>query len=174
MPQQDNLVALFRKGLNNAKKQQKSDAILDFIRQNWRLFCSSKRLLEDQIELLEQQEDLSVTALSEALGIPDSILFKKVKVVDTAKMILKSSSNPIYNLFMEQVAKRTPVGKHEKELCLILVAGAHTMIITNMRTKRVPGLVHLTIPGEEGHEDVNIFHVSDAVARLPELFTPEN
>ena len=34
---QDEMLALFRDGLREAKKQRKSDDILDFIKANWKL-----------------------------------------------------------------------------------------------------------------------------------------
>ena len=85
---QDEMLALFRDGLREAKKQRKSDDILDFIKANWKLFTATRSQMQTLCEELEQRGDLSVTALAEALGLPETVLFKKVKVVDTAKLVL--------------------------------------------------------------------------------------
>lgn len=165
----DSLVEMFRAGLKEARKQRKSDDILDFIRNNWKLFSKSRQELESVYDELEQRGDLSVTAVAEALGLPDTLLFKKVKLVDTAKLVLQFESSSLYTLFMDQVARRT-TGSRPAELCLVAVAGAHTMVVTNMPTRRVAGTVQLCKVMEDGTNDVHVFSVRDAQVRMPGLF----
>lgn len=166
----DNLVSMFRKGIRAAEKQAKSDDILDFIKKNWKLFASSKRLVEDLCEELQQHGDLSVTALAEALGIPDCVLFKKIKVVDSAKLMLRAARSPLFALFNKAVEERRQAGHATPELCLFLVAGEHSLVLTNMITRRVPGSCQLMLTPDTGDSDVHVFGYADAPARLPALF----
>lgn len=166
----DSLVSMFRKEIRAAEKQAKSDDILDFIKKNWKLFASSKRHVEDLCEELQQRGDLSVTALAEALGIPDCVFFKKIKVVDTAKFMLRASRSPLLALFNKTVEERSQAGHATPELCLFLVAGEHSLVLTNMITRRVPGGCQLLLTSESGDSDIHVFGYTDAPARLPALF----
>lgn len=172
----DNLLDAFRKGLKEARKQRKSDDILAFIRHNWHLFCKSRDLLDQLCEELEQRGDLSVTSLAQALGLPDCMYFKKAPVVDTAKLVLRLESSSVYRAFVNLVEKeRERRGcSHDPFVCLFVVAGAHSLVITNMRTRIVPGLAVHCMPAAEGRDDVHIFPAADAMERLPSLFRKED
>jgi hypothetical protein len=158
----------FREGLKQAVKERKSDDIVQFIRTNWKLFCSSRRRMEDVCEDLSQRDDLNPTALADALGLPDCILFKKVKVVDTAKTLLRLKSSELYKTFtgLQRV-------KDGQETCLLVVAGGHTLVMTNMSTKLPPGYVDVRI-NDENDRCVSVFPAEDAPARLPLVFIPED
>lgn len=166
----DKMLEMFRDGLREAKKQRKSDDILDFIKANWKLFTATRNQMQTLCEELEQRGDLSVTALAEALGLPDTVLFKKVKVVDTAKLVLNFRKSELVSLFNKLIETKTKPGHKAPELCVFAVAGNHTMLVTNMRTKRVPGKVELFLTAEEGNNDIHVFPFVDAPERLPVLF----
>ena len=156
---------MFKQGLKEARRQQKSDEIVTFIRAHWKFFCQSRASMDTLCEELEQHQDLSPTALADALGLPSCLVFKRVKVVDTAKTILHPLKSALFKLFLEQVEKRGKV-------CLLAVAGEHSFVITNLKTERVPGLVHISVPDVEGVGDVSIFLADDAPYRLPSVFLP--
>lgn len=158
----------FREGLRQAEKERKSDDIVQFMRTNWKLFCSSRRRMEDACEDLYQRDDLNPTALAEALRLPECVLFKKVKVVDTAKTLLRLKSSDLYKTFtgLQRV-------KDGQDTCLLVVAGGHTLVMTNMATSLPPGYVDVRIK-DENDRFVSVFPAEDAQARLPLVFIPED
>lgn len=162
-----NLAEQFREGLKQAKREQKSDDIVQYMRDHWKLFCSSRKEMESICEELGQRGDLSPTALADALGLPDCILFKKVKVVDTAKTLLRLKTSDLYKTFTG--LKRVQDGQ---DTCLLVVAGGHTLVMTNMRPELPPGLVDIRIKDEEGRA-ISVFPADDAPQRLPRVFIPQ-
>lgn len=164
----DTMLQTFKSELAAAKKQRKTDDILDFMRSNWRLFCPSRSQLEIIWEELEQQGNLNPTVLADALGVPDCVMFKKLKVVETAKAILKLPKSQLYKTFQSTKQKLNGRG-----LCLIAVAGEHTLVVTDLHTERVPGLVHMEYITEEG-DTINVFPADDAPSRMPTIFKRED
>lgn len=160
----------FKAGLKEEKKQRKSNEILDFIVEHPLLFCSSKAVMNERLEEIRQQDDYNVTALADVLGLPDYVLFKKVKVVDTAKTFLHSTKSPLFKLYIEQLDKRRKRPDTDPPLCIIMVAGEHTMIISNVGCQLVPGIVNMIVPGEGSHADIHMFTAKEAPLRMPKVF----
>ena len=170
----DALLDVFRQEVKQARKQQKSDDIITFMRKNWKLFCSSKQYMDMCVEELVNRHELSVTALADSLGLPKYVMFKKVKVIDTAKTLLHFKTSSLYKLFCDTRDKMTNSGRG-MFLCLFVVAGDHTMVITNLTCRRVPGLVHMFVadPDNDEYVDINIMPSEDLPLRLPTLFNHE-
>lgn len=80
--------------------------------------------------------------------------------------MLHPKTSALFKLFMEQREKRG------SELCVVVVAGDHSLVITDMPTETVDGLFHMFIPLEDGTK-VNIFPAVDAQLRMPRLFIHE-
>lgn len=147
----DALLAAFTEDVRRAARQRKSDDIIAFIKKNWRLFCATKTEMEQIVEELEGRGELTVTSLADALCIPEAVMFKKVKVVDTAELILRPRTSSLYKLFQKTLEQRAP----SRLLCLFVVAGDHTLALSNLRVaKAPPGKVNLFISADdEEHED---------------------
>ena len=163
----DGFLEAFKQGLKEAKKQRKTDDILEFMKKNWKLFCSSKAEMDSLVDEMYQQGGGSVDRLADMLGLPETVLFKKVKLVDTADMLLNLMKSPMYKLFLGQ-REKSPHLAHG--LCIFFVAGDHTLVMTDMSTERVPGLVHISIPDEDLGGSLEVFKASEAPLRLPRLF----
>lgn len=155
----------FRAGLRKAKAQRKSDDILMFMRKHWSLFCGSSRQMQLICEELEQRGELDPTNLGDALGLPENVLMKKVKAVNTAELLLNPAKHQLLKLFKETC---------KGELVLIAVAGEHSVVLTNMQPEEVPGLVHIYVKGEGEGDTVHIFRAEDAGRRLPSIFKGVN
>ena len=158
----------FKGSLKDARKQRKSDELLDFIIGNWSLFCSSKACMDQVVEELVQYDDLSVTALAEALGIPSYVIFKKVKMVDTARVYLSRTKSPLYKLYKEQLEKRR-TGITDPALCLFLVAGNHTLVMTNTDVLELQDSFNVHIPSQ-GHRTIHVFPYLEAPLKMPSVF----
>ena len=160
------LAEQFKAGLRQAKKEQKSDDIVQFMRDNWKLFCSSRKRMDNICEELEQQGQLNPTALSAALDLDERILFKRVKIVDTADAMLNLPKSDLYKTFigLDRV-------KNHKEACLIAVAGKFSSVLTDMATVLPEGTVELRMKESDGRY-ITLFRVGDAARRMPALFTP--
>lgn len=164
-----------RKGMKSARERD-SEGVLEWIIGNPRVLGVSRSRMSLLSEELRQHDDLSVSSLCEALGLPECLLFRKAKLPDAAKLAMSPLASPLYRKFVKAVAeRRKESGKDcDPELCVIVVAGTRSMVITNLIPRTVPGLVHVYVPAEEGHEDIHIFPVADAAARLPRIFNKEN
>jgi len=156
------ILDMFRTGLKQAKKERKSDDILAFMRKHWKLFCSTSTQMQLLCEELEGRGELDPTGLADALGLPEYVVMKKVKVVDTASLMLRPQKHALMKLFKE-TSKGAP-------LVLMAVAGDHSVILTNVPTEEVPGLVHVYVKGESEGDTVQIFRAEDAGLRLPNIF----
>jgi len=168
----NNIADMFAAGLKEGAKQRKSAEILDFMRTHWELFCTSKTQMNTICEELAQRNELTPTDLANSCGMPPNLLFKQAKVVSAAELVLDPLASPLYKQFKQQRDKMSDE-RNEAVLCIIVVAGARSVIITNMTPRIVPGLVHITIP-ETGHNDVHIIPVKDALARMPYMFRHED
>jgi len=166
------LAEAFKAGLRAANRAVKSDEIVEYVRRNWRYFSPTRRNMEELCQELSSRGELTVTGLADALGLPSEVVFKKAKLVDAANLVLKMQTSPLYRLFMD-----TLEGRREKcqgaRLCLVVVAGDRTLVMTDMPTRTVPGLTHLFVAFADG-EAVNVFPIEDAPLRLPSVFNQES
>lgn len=113
---------------------------------------------------LGKQTDYNLDAFCDLLGVPENVYFRKVKVVDTATTLLRFEKSALYKLFYDCKA-----AQKGREICLFAVSGEHTIIITDMQTRYVTGLVHQFYRDADDH-DIHIFKAADAPARMPSLF----
>ena len=100
------------------------------------------------------------------------MVFKKVKMVDNAKAVLNFEKSPLKQLFNRTRDKMELAGEGIY-LCLFAVAGDHTVVLTNLTTNRVPGLVHLYQAGMWDSPDIHLISYTDLPKRLPTLFNHE-
>ena len=171
----DALLEAFFSNAKEERRERKNDELIDFVRTHPALFHSSARQMSLLCEELRQRGELTLPALCEALGLSDMLLFRRAKLVEAAGLMMNPLKSPLYKKFLKAVQdRRAESGKdYDPELVVVVVAGARSLVITNLIPRRVPGLVHLSVPAEEGHEDVHIFPVADAAARLPRIFKQE-
>lgn len=138
-------LAAFKKGLRNASKQRKSDDIVEFMRAHWRMFCSSRNTMLLICKELEQQGDLTPGALADALGVDRMVRFKKVKMVDMAKLVINPANHPLYRKFKELEA----VSKDG--LVLVFVCGERSLVMTNTSVPREPDAVIMDVVDAAGN-----------------------
>ena len=167
----DALLDVFANDVKESIKARKSEDILDFIRKNWKLFCTTRQQMDIIAEELSQRGELTVTNLCDALCLPDYVVFKKAKIVDTAGLVMRPKTSALYKLFKKTLEQRAP----SRLLCLIVVAGEHTVAISNLRaSKAAPGKVNMSITAEEdGEDDIHIIPYTDLQDRYPTLFIHE-
>ena len=167
----DALLDAFANDVKESIKARKSEDILEFIRKNWRLFCATRQQMDMICEELVQRGELTVSALCDALCLPDHVVFKKAKVVDTAGLVMRPRTSALFKLYKRTLEQRAP----SRLLCLIVVAGEHTVAISNLRaSKAAPGKVNMFITAEdEDMDDIHIIPYTDLAERYPTLFTHE-
>lgn len=165
------LSAMFRAGLRREARQRKSDDLVEFMRSEWRLFAPSRKAMDSLCEELAQRDDLSVDALCEALKVPEYVLFRKVKVAETARTLLRFATSESYKAFNRE-REKARADHRAPGLCLFLVAGDHTLVLTNLRVEEVTGLLSVRMPEAVGL-GVSVFPASDAPARMSWLFGRE-
>jgi hypothetical protein len=60
----------------------------------------------------------------------------------------------------------------EQDLCMLVVAGARTIVVTNVEPKPVEGAWHMTYVNASGR-DVYVFKAEHLEARLPAIFSKD-
>lgn len=165
----DDLATRMRKELKQANEARKSDDIVQFMRDKWSLFCSSKRMMDSICEELEQQGELTPTGLSEALDIDPAVMFRKSKLTESAEAVLDYPKSAVCKAFEKTVEKQRLHGV-EQDLCLLVVAGARTIVVTNIEPRPVEGTWHMTYVNAKGR-DVYVFKAEQLQARLPTIFS---
>ncbi len=168
MPDPNQLQAFLAAIPTQAKRQrrdQKSNDIIDFIDKHWMLFCSSRQEYRQLKSQLGDVVPYTVDALCDLLGVPDNVLFKKVKIFDTSVALLDFEKSALFKQFVECCGTI-----RSGEVCLIAVAGERSLIITNMQTNFVEGRMHLLFKSMGNLADIHIFRPQDAPLRIPTLF----
>lgn len=167
----DDLAARMRQELRQANAARKSDDIVQFIRDRWSLFCSSRRMMDNICEELDQQNDLTPTALCAALSVDPAVVFRKSKLAESAEAVLDYPKSAVCKAFEKAVEKRCANGV-EQDLCMLVVAGARTIVVTNVEPKPVEGAWHMTYVNASGR-DVYVFKAEHLEARLPAIFSKD-
>lgn len=147
------------------KKQQKSDEIIEFIKEHWNFFCGRRSDMKNAVDMLGSQVEHTVDALCDQLGIPSNVYFKRSPVVDVSGAILNFENSKLMELFVK-CCSMSPRG----EACLFVVAGKKSIVITNMQTTFYPGALIMYFKSLGEMPDIHIFSVNDAPKRMPNLF----
>ena len=148
------------------KRQQKSNDIIQFIQDNWKLFTRTRSEMSGVVSQLGNQLPYTVDALCDALGVPNNVFFKRSPVKDVADAIINFPTSPLLDLFMKCKAV-----SRNGEACLVLVAGRKSIVITNMQTSFDVAQYDIWFRNDE--DELHIFKVSDANFRLPNIFNPK-
>lgn len=147
-------------------KQQKSDDIIEFIKANWKLFTARRSEMAAAVQSLGSPGiPYSVDGLCDVLGIPDNVLFKRSPVKDVGNAVLNFPNTKLYEIFDKCYEARG-----QEEICLFIVAGKSSIVITNMPIQFPPDDMICYLPAGLGINDIQIFRAADAPYRLPHLF----
>ena len=152
-------------------KQQKSDDIIEFIKTNWKLFTGRRSEMITAVQSLGSPGiPYSVDGLCDVLGIPVNVYFKRSPVKDIGAAVLDFQKSKLYEIFQKcYEAQRSNEYSGCSKVCLFVVAGQKSIVITNFPTDYIPGGVLCYLP-MDGDDDIHIFKVADAPYRLPHLF----
>lgn len=148
------------------KRQQKSNDIICFIADHWKLFTRTRADMMAVVGELGNRLPYTVDALCDGLGLPNNVFFKRMPVKDVAAAILNFPRSPLLDLFLK--CKEV---SYNKEACLVLVAGTRSIVITNMQTSF--DNCQYDIWFRNGEDELHIFKIDDAPLRLPNLFNPK-
>lgn len=165
----DDMLARFKKELRHANEARKSDDIVRFIRDKWSLFCSSKRALESICEELEQQDSLTPTDLCTALNVDASIRFRKSKLAESAEALMDYPKSAIRKAY-DKVIESWRYEGVEQDLCLVVVAGERSIVVTNIVPKPLEGTWTIHYIYEGAQRDVFLFKADKLQERLPSIF----
>lgn len=165
MPGIDSFMADMKAAYQQEKRQQKSNDIIQFIVDHWKLFARSRSEMSAVTRQLGNQLPYTVDALCDALGLPTYLFFKRSPVKDVAGAILSVPGSSLLELFLKCKAVTS-----NGEACLVLVAGAKSIVITNMQTNF--DNCQYDIWYRCNDDEIHIFHIKDAALRLPKLFNP--
>ena len=159
----------FFSDLGTAYKQQrriqKSNDIITFIIDNWKLFTKTRAEMQAYAQQLGQQLPYTVDALCDQLGIPSFVYFKRSPVADIGGTLLDFENSKLMQLFTTCM---NSVPNHEA--CLFIVAGKKSICITNMQTHFETCKYDFRY--WDGDTEIHIFKASEAANRLPNLFNP--
>jgi hypothetical protein len=159
------VMSAFKKELASVKRAKRSDEIINFISDNWRLFTATKAQMREAKSQLGTSTEYTVDAFCDLLGIPDTVLFKRSPVADVAGALLDFPKSKLMQLFIDSCVQRRTA------ICLILVAGQKSVCITNMQTEYPVGsMVMYYKATDNSTADIQIFSIDDAAKRLPRLF----
>ena len=149
-------------------KQQKSDDIIEFIKSNWKLFTARRSDMVTAVQSLGSPGvPYSVDGLCDVLGIPSNVLFKRSPVKDVGNAILDFPKTKLFELFRKCIEVRDVT---DQEICLFVVAGLKSIVITNMSTSYCCGGMLCYFPMGSRENDIHIFKAADAPYRMPQLF----
>lgn len=151
------------------KRLVKSDEIITFIKENWRLFCSTRSAMKNALDMLGTQVEYTVDALCDQLGIPPNVFFKRSPVKDVTWAILDFENSPFMQMFIKCCNQ-----SQNGEACLFVVAGLKSIIITNMQTHFNPGSMIMYFKSMGDMPDIHVFSVRDAANRMPNMFDHAN
>ena len=146
------------------KRIQKSDDILTWIEENWKLFCFKKAQMTAAVSQLGQKVPYTVDSLCDLLAIPNNVYFKRSPVADIGGTLLSFEGSKLFELFQkcQQVAG---------ECCLFVVAGKKSICITNMQTHFENCKYDFWY--RDGSTEIHIFKATEVNDRLPNLFNKE-
>lgn len=147
------------------RRQQKSDDIIEFIKIHWNLFCSRKDEMRNALDMLGTSVPYTVDALCDQLSIPANVFFKRSPVRDIEGALLNFPDSKFLELFTS--CCRT---SKNGEVCLFIIAGKKSLVLTNMQTSFNPGDVVMYFKSMGELPDIHIFKVDDAPKRMPTLF----
>ena len=162
----NNFMADMKAAYQQERRQQKSNDIIQFITDHWKLFARSKSEMFAVTRQLGNQLPYTVDALCDALGLPTCVFFKRSPVKDVAGAILSFPGSSLLELFLKCKEVTS-----NKEACLVLVAGTKSIVITNMQTSFDNCQYDIWYRCDD--DEIHIFHIKDAALRLPKLFNPE-
>lgn len=148
------------------KRLQKSNDIICFITDHWKLFTRTRSEMLAVVNQLGNQVPYTVDALCDGLGVPDNVFFKRMPVKDVAGAIINFTTSPLLELFLKCKA-----ASRNREACLVLVAGKKSIVVTNMQTSF--DICQYDIWFRNGEDELHIFKIDDAPHRLPNLFNPK-
>ena len=162
----DEMVAAMQASMKTQRAQQKSEDIIHFIRDNWRLFCKSKGQMQEYVRQLGTPGvPYSVDSLCDMLGVPDNVYFKRAPVKDIGNAVLNFQNTKLYNIY-----QKCSEAQNERDVCIFVVAGKSSIVITDMPTQFPPDDMICYMPNGGSKNDIQIFRASDASYRLPNLF----
>lgn len=151
------------------KRLQKSDDIITWIEENWKLFCSNKQQMTAAVSQLGQQVPYSVDSLCDLLAIPQNVYFKRSPVADIGGTLLNFEKSKLLDLFLKCMIA-APTG----EACLFVVAGKKSICITNMQTNFENCTYEFWYRDcVKEHIEVHVFRATEVNNRLPNLFNKE-
>lgn len=175
----DNFEQMFREELKQSQKQHKSDDIIDFMEANWFMFCGSKKEFVAVKRELEDDSRLNVSSLCDALNVPESVMFKKIKVADTGKLYLYGVKSTlcklfgeVYNKWLKETGQSDGSGAY---LYLFLIAGDHSLVMTNEQIRPLVGTSMLVCSPRldedfDEYFDIYVFPAREIAHRLPRMF----
>lgn len=152
------LLEAFDAAFARGQEQRKADARVQFVLDNWRAFASSLRAVEAMRSEMESRGDeVTATALLDALGVPDYVFLATAKLSGVRRLLDRPSTSPLMAKAREQLARHGTV-------VLFVVSGAHSVVVTSVRPVHVPGLDYqVSVAGEPGDDgdapDVPVMYI---------------
>lgn len=148
------------------KREQKSNDIIEFIEEHWKLFVPRRSAMVAAKEQLGQQTTYSVDSFCDLLGIPTNVYFKRSPVIDIGGALLDFGKSKLLELF-----KKCVEAQPSHEAVLFVVAGKKSLCITNMQTHFET--TNYDFRYWDDTIEIHVFKAADAPLRLPNLFNPK-
>ena len=130
------------------------------MRNHWALFCATKQEMEAAYRNMEQAGGLSVSRLSDLVGLPEFVHFVRIKQESIQRALLDFPKSPLFEKFMVCVNMHASA-----EAVLFAVSGESTQVITNIQTDYAEGEMHLFYKSAGRASDIHIFPWKQAAKR---------
>ena len=147
------LLEAFDAAFARGQEQRKADARVQFVLDNWRAFASSLRAVEAMRSEMESRGDeVTATALLDALGVPDYVFLATAKLSGVRRLLDRPSTSPLMAKAREQLARHGTV---------VLFGNPHAY---QFAEPHVPGLDYqVSVAGEPGDDgdapDVPVMYI---------------
>ena len=166
MDDREAFMASVSKAYRRQKRIQKSDDIMSWIQDNWKIFCCRRSDMVAAMSQLGRQTSCTVDALCDLLGIPNNVYFKRSPVTDVGGTLLHFKNSKLFELF-----QKCKEASDNREACLFIIAGQKSICITNMQTSFE--LCNYDFWYRDEDNEIHIFNAKEAGIRLPNLFNRE-
>ena len=153
------------KAMSQQKREQKSDDIIDFLKNHWNWFFYRRRDMLELVEQMGSQFPATVDAFCDQLGVPDNVWFRRSVAADLRQLFATFDASKAKQIFMTCVEK-----SQNGEACLFLIAGKSSLCVTNMQTQFEPGRMICYYKSTGELPDIHVFKADELPIRLPNLF----
>lgn len=162
------LVAALKQDQQIKRTERKEDEIMSWMRDHWSFFAPTRKQFQLAMSQLGDVFPYTSEGLCAALTVPDEIQITKIPYADALKPMIDFKDSGFEQKFIDRVDKLA-----SRQLALILVSGARSLVVTNMNIVWNAGVTvaqYLPVAKTEEIGTITIFQAKYAPLMIPGLF----